>query len=113
EDVITELDGKVIDDLDLVVSDTTIPQGLTIKATATAVFVDGSRLDISQKVTWGSSDESILTVRQDVPGLYNAVKIGRATLKAEFRGLSERVDVEIISAEIEDLTITGLAIRAP
>src|SRR5690606_1317088 len=32
---------------------------------------------------------------------------------AEFRGLSERVDVEIISAEIEDLTITGLAIRAP
>lgn len=53
--------------------------------TVTAIMADGSRMPVSEGVTWATSDEAIATV--DAAGLAHGVKMGEVTLTASYQGV--------------------------
>ena len=65
---------------------TTIPLGGTQQFTATGTFSDGSHSDITAQVTWGSSDQTVISI--SASGLATALKLGTSTISAGMSGVS-------------------------
>ncbi len=63
-----------------------ISAGQTQQFTATAVFSDGSSVDVTSLVTWASSNTAVATINPS--GLASAASVGTATISATFLGLT-------------------------
>jgi len=75
--------------------------------TATGVYSDGSKQDLSRLAKWNSSDTFIATVLREGrgAGLVSAVGFGSAVITASFRGVKGSATVSPIYDELRDLTV--------
>ncbi len=104
----------------LTVSDATIqsiavtPSGRSIAAgtqlvmMATGVFSDSSQQDITNDVTWASSNTAFATVSNNPgsQGLVTAVKTGSVTIKATFDAVSGSAPLTVDSATLTSIALT-------
>ncbi len=66
-----------------------IADGTTVELTATGVYTDASMQDLTEQVTWGSSNDAVATVSiADPKGLATAVGAGSTTVSAIFDGVT-------------------------
>src|SRR5438270_1004224 len=85
--------------------------GKTQQFTATAVYTDGSRVEVTASANWSSSDSSIATV--DGAGLATAKAIGTASIGAAYNSftasgqLQVRPEARFVYALNADETISG------
>ncbi len=83
-----------------------LPTGDTLRLSATGVYSDGSRSDITARVSWISSDPDIIAidnVRQ--PGLLSARASGQASVRASLDGIESRLDFRVSEARLTALTV--------
>jgi hypothetical protein len=75
--------------------------------TATGVYSDGSKQDVSRLARWSSSDTSIATVRKDGrgAGLVDAMRPGVAYITATYRGVRESVAVLPTYGQLREITL--------
>jgi len=64
----------------------TTPLGVGVQFTATAVFSDSTNADVTDQVTWSSTDLGVATI--DAAGMTTTISTGNTTIAAELNGVS-------------------------
>ena len=76
-------------------------KGVQKQLKAIGTYSDSKALDITDKVTWQSSNEKVVTVSNTAPkGWIAAVAEGKATLTASLDGVSGKVEVPVSAAAL-------------
>jgi len=70
-----------------------IPVGVKEQLTATATYSDGTYFDVTEQVSWSSSDSSVATISKT--GLITAIAPGTVTITAGSGSISERTTVTV------------------
>lgn len=101
-------DSPTLTAVEVTPSTTSIANGTAIPFIATALYSDGGKSDVTQAVTWTSSDTSIATVSNAAgnQGVAQATGLGSATITATYQGTA----VGTAHLTVTAATITGLAI---
>ncbi|NAX47985.1 hypothetical protein CAG70_13430 [Photobacterium halotolerans] len=96
--VILEVTAATVTSLTVTPPTATIANGLTQQFTATATFTDTSTQDVTELVSWQSSDTSVATITAD--GLAQGVSVGSATITANYEGSSATAALTVGPAEL-------------
>jgi len=89
----------------------TLFAGLTLQLQATGKFSDGSSQDLTDNVTWRSSDATVATVTTTVPGagLVKAVAPGAANITAASGNLSATQAITVSAVKLASIAVTSSA----
>jgi hypothetical protein len=85
-----------------------IVQGTTQQFTATAVYSDNSKQDITSSVTWTSSATGVATISTaaSTMGLATAVGAGSTTITAAMSGVSGTTTLTVTAATLVSIAVT-------
>ena len=92
--------------LEILPTDPRLAAGTRLNLQAIGHYSDGSRRELTSRVTWASSDVDVAPVA--ATGALDGVASGSATVVADFSGLSTQAGVTVSSA-----TLMGLRIEPP
>lgn len=84
-----------------------VDMGNTVQLTAMGMYSDGSKLDITKKVIWTSSDVTVATV--STQGVLTAVSAGAVTMKASMDGRDGSVVITVAAP----LALSAIVVTAP
>ncbi len=89
----------------------------TLQYTATAIYSDGSNADVTELVTWGSLDRTILVLSNDDDfgrGLAFGLQPGETDVTAELDGVSGSTPVTVVQTQAEiELVVRPALIGLP
>ncbi len=87
--------------------------GTSVQATATAVYSDGSKIDVTTQVAWTSSNTAVATIGA-ATGKAVGVASGTSTLGASYQGKAGNTTLTVTAAQLSriDLTPTTPSIAA-
>ncbi len=90
--------------------DPSIVAGTSTSLTATGNFSDGSTQDISDSVSWQSSNAGIVAVDASNGDAVsaNGIAVGSASITAELNGQSDTVNISVTNAVLESIAVTPL-----
>lgn len=77
--------------------------GATLQVTAVGTYSDGSTADITNVVSWSSSDNDIADVNSE--GEVEGVSEGEATITAALDGIEGTLDVTVTGANVESIEV--------
>ena len=80
-----------------------VSKGLTQQFKATGTYSNGSTRDLSQSVSWTSSDTTIVTIAAG--GLATTVATGTATIQASQRAVSGSTNLTVTSAAVASIAV--------
>lgn len=81
-----------------------VPRGLSLQLTATGIFTDGSRADLTSSVAWSSSEPTRASV--NASGLVSGLETGTSELSAAQDGITGRLTVTVTSASVQNIVVT-------
>jgi len=85
---------------------TTIPAGYGTQITAIGHFSDGSEQDITDSVSWSSSNATIASINSDNDATeLLSYQSGNTTINATFDGISASTDITIVDATLISISI--------
>ncbi len=89
-------------------ANSSIALGMTRQLTATGIYTDNTRKDITASVNWTSSDTSIVSVGNDAgsKGMATPMTAGSATIKAMYGTTSGSTTITVKSATLVSIEIT-------
>ncbi|WP_051241329.1 Ig-like domain-containing protein [Vibrio litoralis] len=96
--------NATLSSLNISPSSLNLANGTSDKLTATAIFSDGSSVDVSEQTTWISGDAGVASV--DDSGLVTANSVGSTTVTADYGTLSKDVAITTTNATLETLTVS-------
>ena len=88
---------------------TVVSVGQSILVSATGVFADGTKQDLTAAATWTSSDISLATVALDIASAkekVTGIKAGSATISAAYQGITGTTAVTITASALTAIAIT-------
>ncbi|AUR52791.1 beta strand repeat-containing protein [Aquella oligotrophica] len=98
--------AAVLKSIEINIDDNTLVAGTSGKLTATGHYSDGSSQQLTNQVSWASSDSSIVNVTAD--GVAHANKAGSANVTASLAGVtSNSLGVTVRAATIKSIAITS------
>lgn len=85
-----------------------IPNGLTQQFMATGTYSDDTSTDITNAVTWSSSDDATVTISNadGSEGLATAEAVGTVTVQASADGITGDAQLTVTDAVLVDLSVT-------
>ena len=88
--------------------DTRVAMGLTHQFTASGLYSDGSKQDVSSTVTWSSSNAAIAAVSNaaSTPGLATTVSAGSTTITATLGNVSGSTTLTVTAATLVSIGVT-------
>src|SRR5215469_302468 len=91
-----------------VLPDPSIAKGTTVPETAIGTFSDETTQDLTQEVSWTSSDEAVAQVDNVFPsqGFVSALSTGQASIRATFNGIEGSTTVTVTAATLTSIEIT-------
>ena len=86
----------------------TIPAGFGMMMQATAIYTDGSRMDVSHFATWQSSAPNVAPVSNasGAKGWLLTLSPGTATISARYMGVTGSTTVTVSTAVLTSITVT-------
>jgi trimeric autotransporter adhesin len=88
-----------------------IPLGLHQQFTVTGTFTDSSTQQLTSGITWGSSDQTVVTV--DLNGVATSVGIGSTSITANVGTLSSSSSITVTAAQLASIAVTPAATSVP
>ncbi len=104
-DETAEMPASTVRTIEVTPVSSTIALGTSTALTATAIYTDNSKRDLTAQVTWTSSDATVATVGAS-PGTVLGVAPGTTTVSASLHGLSGSATVTVTSAKVTSISIT-------
>jgi len=88
--------------------DASVAAGFTHQFTATGIYADNSRQDISSTVTWSSADAGVASISNTAgtAGLAAAVSPGSTTITASLGGISGTTTLTVTAATLVSVGVT-------
>jgi hypothetical protein len=89
-----------------------LARGTSQAFTALGVLSDGTRQDLTEQVTWSSSDEAVATVSNTAGnrGLVIGLHVGNITISAAFSGVSGSAALEVSAATLDSIDISPFVV---
>jgi cysteine-rich repeat protein len=100
---VTVTDATLVS-LELSPIDSSVALGFVWPFTATGTFSDSSVQDLTDQVTWSSSDETVATI--DAVGVATTLAVGMTTIGADLAGVSEQTSLTVTDATLVSIQIT-------
>lgn len=93
-------------------ADPSLPAGLTEPLTVTGIFSDGTTQDMTDVVTWSSSDTTVATISNAAgsQGYVSSIAAGTTTIAATLPGAPQGVAPATTTLTVTDATISSLEI---
>ncbi|EKR27720.1 bacterial Ig-like domain, group 2 [Leptospira interrogans serovar Bataviae str. L1111] len=87
-----------------------IAKGLTQQYTALGVYSDSTIQDISDSVTWSSSNSSSISISNstETKGKATALQIGNSKITATYNSISENIDITVSAATLSSISISPI-----
>ena len=100
--------AATLESIAIQLDNTNLPSGMRQQLSAVGTFSDASTRDISQQVTWQSSNVALATVSNAIgeAGLLRAVQTGEVSISATLGVVVAQVSVDITDAVLTSLSIT-------
>lgn len=97
----------VVTSLQVTPATSQLAKGLTRQFTATGVLSDGSNANVTDMVTWSSSDAAIASISNAAGsrGLATAMGVGTATITATINGVTATASLEVTDAELVSIAV--------
>ncbi|WP_155827552.1 beta strand repeat-containing protein [Limisalsivibrio acetivorans] len=98
-----------LDKIEVTPASPEVPLGLEKQMTATGIYSDGSKQNLTSVVTWQSSDTSVGVISNavDSKGLFSTLTSGTSDITAALAGVSSApVTVTVTSAQIKEIQLT-------
>ena len=88
-----------------------VAKGLTRQYTATGSYSNGDSIEITDQVTWSSSDDAKATISNatNSKGLATGTGVGSATVKATLDGVVGSGSLMVTEAELQSINVTPTA----
>lgn len=99
---------RSLTDIHVLLSSTQLRAGDALQATVLADYDDRTVRDVTNEVTWASSDQSIVTVSE--AGLIVGMGAGTATVSATWRAVTGELSLSVTSRSLESLAVSPNAI---
>ena len=90
--------------IEISAAQTTMPAGTQLALQATGIFSDDSQFDLSEQVSWQSSNTAIASINS--AGMLTAISAGTAVISASHQGQSTSVEINISDAELTRIEIS-------
>jgi trimeric autotransporter adhesin len=84
--------------------DSSVPLGLNRQFTATGIFKDGSKRDVSTQVVWGSMNTAVASI--STAGIVSAGSPGATTITASFGGMVGSTSLTVTPAVLMSIGVT-------
>ena len=118
--IITAKDGAVSDSTNFTVTvpelvsiavtpiDDSIASGLTLQYTSIGTYTDASTVDITDSVTWSSSNTGVATISNSAgsEGLTTAQNIGTAVITATSGSVSDSTNLTVLAPALVSIVVT-------
>jgi uncharacterized protein YjdB len=94
----------------------TLPVGEPIQVNAYGMYSDNTQRELTDQVTWTSSDPQVVSVSNAFgqQGAAEGMSVGMATLTATYGALSDTSTFEVIDAHVDDiLVVPFIAVMTP
>ena len=99
--------SAVLESISVTPVDTTLPTGLTLQFTAIGTFSDGTTEDLTNQVTWISSQIfAFISNAQGSQGLATGLTPGNTTITAQLNGVSGSTSLTVTSAVLDSIVVT-------
>ncbi len=84
------------------------PVGTTVALTASGLFSDTTRRDITNQVAWTSAPQAVATVSNapGTRGVVTGVTVGTATVTASLNGVAGSATITVVAATLRSITVT-------
>jgi trimeric autotransporter adhesin len=82
----------------------TLPIGISQQFTATAIYSDGSTVDLVSGVAWSSSSTAVATI--DNTGLASTVAAGTTTITATVGALTDTASLTVVAAHLTSISVS-------
>ena len=100
----------VLTNLTIEPSDALVPAGTTIPLVARGTFSDGTTRDLTNEVSWTSTDDATATVTnvggRGPAGLVTGVKAGTVTIAAFYGGIATKAQVTVLAATLSSIIVS-------
>jgi 6-phosphogluconolactonase (cycloisomerase 2 family) len=88
-------------------ANSSLPRGLTRQFTATAMYSDGTKLDVSASVTWASSVTNIAAITGT--GVATALNFGTTTITATLGSVTGSATLTVSAATLVSISVTPVS----
>jgi hypothetical protein len=104
--------NATLDSIEVTPTEPSIAKGTTFQFTATGIFSDGSNQDLTDQVTWLTSDPTLATVSNagGSEGLAKGLDLGTATITATLAGVSGTTDLTVTPAVLQSIQLSPLVL---
>lgn len=109
-----QVGAATVDRLELDPADAITTRGLRTNYTATAIYTDGTEIDVTDLATWSVDDTSLAFIGNAGPrGQLVAQEVGQTTVRADWNGVEGTTSVTIEGAELQSVAVTPVVAQAP
>jgi len=100
--------AAVLSSINVTPSAVSVPQGLKQPYTATGIYSDNTQQDLTQTVTWGSSDETVATISNasGSNGLASTLTQGQASISAVLNGISGSTTLTVTPVALTSISLS-------
>ena len=100
--------GGTLDTIEVTPDDPSITSGSKQQFTATGIYTDNSKEDITDSVTWSSENDDVATISNanGSEGLATAKKVGETRITASLGDLSAVTLLRVTQAELQRIRVT-------
>jgi len=99
--------GKVLKAVEISPFSPTVGLAVTVNLTATAIYTDGTKADVTTTSTWASSDDKIASV--DATGVVTGNSEGSAIVSATFSGVTGTTPITVKGCKLLGIAISPTA----
>jgi uncharacterized protein YjdB len=96
--------GITLTSIQVTPTDTTAGTGVTVPYTATGIYSDGSKSDLTATATWSSSSTATATI--STGGVATTVAAGKTTISAASGGVTGSTTLTVTSASLVSITVS-------
>lgn len=95
----------VITRIELSAQDSSIAKGMSTALQVTAIFDDGTNMDITDSTSIVSDSQAVVEVQGNRS---RGISLGASTLQAEYNGLHSQLRIAVTSATLDSIQVTSL-----
>ncbi|TGK01205.1 hypothetical protein EHQ53_09210 [Leptospira langatensis] len=101
--------AAILESISITPSNPSTPKGRTTNLTATGIFSDGTSSDITDQVTWSSSDPNLATVDNGsgLEGRVSGIAVGSVDISAGIGGVSETITFNVTAAVLDSIQVVA------
>jgi uncharacterized protein YjdB len=110
-----QVTNAILTGLEIVPRAVSVPRGLTHDFVATGTFSDGSTADVTDQVTWGSADPTIVSISNTAMsrGRATALQLGSTRIEASLSGQQASATITVSPAVLRQLQVTPAMANVP